>query len=593
MDQLTPDIGPTTAAVPQSSIADPEMTRYLHAYRLASDNKDSDAMNELHGYISKRQGELTSAMSNPTAGTGGVQQFMEGTGHGMQRMVQGLGNAVNLPGEFFSNQRIKNEDETSQPLLKTGAGMAGDLAGQVAATAPMGMGSGGLLKALGAAGKLGGTAGRVLTRAALAAGENGLQSVGMGDVDKQSDSLAEGAGLGAGLSLLGGVGGKALRGLVGKNEAAQRLYVDAENAGKDIFIPISQGGTGLAKGTYQHALPYALGVETKLANQSRDASSVISDIAREQHGAPEQILPSGAVERVKLPAAQTGEQGAADLKDVYNKAYDQTVKQHAFAIPSDFRDRVVASLKSGHPELGDVEAEHIGSTLDELMQRKLGKGTSINGAQLTDLLKNGRSQLDGLAAGKGIGNEATTNTAIGNVHNLVSDAIADHQSMLPTLRGPQRQQAEEVIRDLGNFQRLGDSYGEGRAVIATAGKNIPNRGAIKWGTLANEAPPSSPLRALAQDAHEVLDQTPGAVSPAGRHLVHAGTAISSLWHPGILPAVAAGIGAGNLMATKGVQKTLYGDTATQQAIARLLRNNPQAAYSAGMAGRETADNATR
>jgi hypothetical protein len=45
----------------------------------------------------------------------------------------------------------------------------------------------------------------------------------------------------------------------------------------------------------------------------------------------------------------------------------------------------------------------------------------------------------------------------------------------------------------------------------------------------------------------------------------------------------------NLLTTKVAQKLVYGDTATQKAVAAALRRNPQAAYSLGFAGRTAAN----
>lgn len=560
----------------------------LDAYGMAARDKNTAAMADLHKRILAHSANTSTAVSDSS----GEQNFTEGVGHGMSRFVRGTGNLLHVPGAP-SNQELKDSDELDKPLMGTTGGKLGDLAGQVAITAPMGMGSGALTRALGALRPLAGSGARVLTRALAAGGEGAVQGAAMADPEHQAEGAELGGGLSAGLSGVGAAAGKVVRGLVSKSEPAERLIEDAAEEGKDLFLPISQGGKGPMKTFYQKALPYALGVEGRLKGQSDQAKKVMEEVEA-AHAMPNQVNAAGAIEKVKPPIGNTMEQTAADIGKTYDKAYQDTVKGYAFKVPENYRERVLDRL-SEHPELGEPEREQIAQTMDDAMRSKMGKDGNINGAQLTDLLGKTRSRLEGLERSHGVGNPTSTNSAVGSLKDVVQDAIDEHTSMLPGLSGKDAEQAQNVIKDLGNYQRLGKSWGGAKALTDTAESNVAERGAIKQGRLAGNAPPDSTMRGIAQDAHEVLEkESAGGVNPAGRHFLHTAASPVALAvgaATGHLPLVAGGLAAGNLMATKGFQKGLYGDTAMQQNLARLLRNNPQAAYSAGMAGRE-AVNAT-
>jgi hypothetical protein len=151
-------------------------------------------------------------------------------------------------------------------------------------------------------------------------------------------------------------------------------------------------------------------------------------------------------------------------------------------------------------------------------------------------------------------------------------------------------QASSVVRDLQNFQRLAPAYAEGNAFITTAEKNKANRGAINHGQLAQAAPDESQMQGLAQEAHSVLEQeSPGGVSPAGRHMLSIPRELGGPAIATYLGGPAAGLGAlagVNALSTKTAQKALYGDLASQQAVSRFLRAHPSATGALGFATRQ-------
>lgn len=601
-----PDFSPLDQSSPPpqlQSVSDPaqdEINTYTHAYGLAAHAGDTAAMSELHG-------KLLNAYQSQTAKATKEDNASRPNEMGLAGLARGalkVGDTVNSLMGVDKLIGKSTDDDTDKGLLADKEGAVGNVAGQMLATAPVGSAGGLLTKALGAsklaAPGLATTLGRVGARAAIGGGENAAASA-LGGED-----TGEGARVGAGASVALGAAGRLAKGVVGKSDAAQRLYDDAAEEGKDIFIPISQGGTGPAKSLYQNALPYALGVEGKLQKQSAAAKNVMSEVAAE-HGMPAQVDNVGRLNKTPAPVGETTEQTAADMRGTYDKAYDNTVKSYAFKPPDDFHSSVLGNLAdSGLPS---GHKQQIAATLDNVVKEFSDADGTLTGENLLRAKAAGRDALGSLRSPSGnftIGNPSSTEKALGSFDDVVQDAIDEHKAInaLPPkqakaagLSPKDQESARLVANDLENFQKLGPAYASGNAFASTAESNIANRGEINFGKLASNSPPTSPMRSLAQDAHEVLErESAGGVNPAGRHFLHtaglatAPLAVAALGHPGI---AAMAIGGGNLLATKGVQKGLYGDTATQQAIARMLRANPQLAHQAGFAATRGALDAQR
>lgn len=586
-----------------------DLQNHLKAYALASKAGDTEAMNELHNAIFKHYADETAA-SRPENEMSGGGKFLAGVGHGIKRFYTGAGNLVGLgkllgPDSAFSSESIKSDDEQAKPLLDTGAGMAGDIIGGIAATLPISGAASiarggaakllpGATKALQGLGTGGGTLARVAGRAAQAAptalanaAENALYGAASASPDDQGEGAVEGVGIGAALGGAGSLLKKTLGGIVKKSPDARILYDEAAREGKDLFLPIGQGAdseglSGMLKTGYNKVLPYALGTETQMAKQMAQAKKDLADALVTGRGSPDQVDAAGRLVRVSPRIGATTQQTMANLKDVYDKAYQNTVKSYSFSKPTDFIKDVMDNL-SHHNELGDGEKMKIATTLDEILSRKVDANGNINGASLTDAMKKGRTALTKME--DEVGNGAATNSAMNAFHDIVQDTIDDHKNMLSSLKGKAKLQAQETIRDLENYHKLNDSYGEASALMRTSERNIPNRGELKPNFLANEAPAGSPTQNIAQAMNEMFGDNPG-VNPAGRHFLHGGAVAASALHPALAPGFLTGNAVGNLAATKFFQKGLYGDLSTQQMISRYLRNHPDAARMISSAARE-------
>lgn len=217
----------------------------------------------------------------------------EGIGSGMVRMDRGLSNLANkqikkipsvrilqklfgnfdLPGkEFYSPEAIRTQEELDAPISATTKGRVGQAIGQgaVAAgvTAPLG--------GLGAIGQGGSILTRTLTapttRAAL---EGAISGAGAADPDRQGQGAGEGAVVSVLLDAMLRGGGRAVRGLVNKNEAVRDLE---QIAGENLHFPISQAASDedvisrAARAVYQEGLPNVLGVKGQMNRQAAEAA---------------------------------------------------------------------------------------------------------------------------------------------------------------------------------------------------------------------------------------------------------------------------------------------------------------------------------
>lgn len=547
------------------------------AYHQAANYHDTEAMTQLHDMLLKAYQKQT---PKATEGMGTGERFLAGMGHAFQRGAEGIGNILHVGP---SDEDLKEEDARAKDLLSTGAGKVGDIAGQVAATAPLGMGSGAAIRAIAPSGKV------LLNalRAGAAGGENAIQGAAYADPEHQLEGAGEGAVLGTALSKLGQTGGRLTRGLVEKSDAAQRLEAEAEAQEKDLFIPISQGaGPGPlsqgAKAVYQHVLPYALGAETVLKGQSDKAKGVMREVMAEMQQ-PEFLREGGGTVRPGEIVGNTPEQTAANLAEQQGAQYKKYFDDYSFTAPEKFRDQVVKNLEIDHPNIPPALKEQLANAVDSSLQlySKDGQITGENLRLATEAAKDEVAKLS-----KRIKPE-WGESAVGSINDIVDGAVEHHKSILATGSAKEKAAAQEFIENMQNYKTLNEKAPGVEAVATATAKNPATRGEFRPEDIAKEFPAGSKSREVAQDVKEVLGQSPGAVSPSGRHALNTAALISPFtpWGHLALPAAAGFLGGAHTLVRPTVQRALYGDTRMQRALADYIRSNPQAAYSAGAAGR--------
>lgn len=114
-------------------------------------------------------------LNDPTSGMSTLDRTLAGTGRGMVHTGAAVGNLVGL----VPDAALAEEKKYDAPLLNTRAGTIGNVVGESAITAPLGMG---VAKGLGMAGKLGAAlAKNPISNSALQGGVQGLATSDSGD----------------------------------------------------------------------------------------------------------------------------------------------------------------------------------------------------------------------------------------------------------------------------------------------------------------------------------------------------------------------------------------------------------------------------
>jgi hypothetical protein len=431
--EASPQAPAPSGPAPEADPLKNDAAIYQHAYGLAAKAGDTAAMSELHGHLLNTYQKISARDNNPTAGSSGSQNFVEGTGRGMAKVADTVSGPQtqlnvdeqgNLIGSLAPNQTKLTDDKLDAPLLATKGGALGNVAGEVAATAPIGGVGGPVAEALGA-GKLAGAgagrlAGRVAARTAQAGAEGGAASAASGE------DVGEGAGASAALSLPLSAAGRFVRGIVGKSDAAQQLIQAAGEEGKDLHIPISQGGTGPVKTIYKTVLPYFFGAREQLEHQAGKAEDTMGDVMMTHAPAP-QLDAAGNPAKTPVPAPGvqgTLQETAANIRKQSDAAYQRTVKNYAFQPPEDFHANVLDNLTSS--DLPNGHKTQIANTLDSVLQDHLSPDGTLSGANLLRAKAAGREALGNLrSAGglTGIGNPSSTEKALGSFDGMIDNAI--------------------------------------------------------------------------------------------------------------------------------------------------------------------------
>jgi hypothetical protein len=493
-----------------------------------------------------------------------LENTRAGIGSGMVRGWKGLTNLVlpdSLTPEFASDENIQEMDKRDEDLP-----MIPKLVGGAAATAPLSMGTGALLstasKAAPAASILTRTLASPFTRSAV---EGATQGAIYADPDEQGKGALIGGALGPALTGLGKAGGRLLRGTVAKSEPAKALEQLAAQHGEEIFLPISQAASDegifgrLMKSFYKEALPIVPGVKGKLERQGANAAEKLREIALREG------LPSGG--QLPANAGKKVSEAVGHIQRQFDDAYDSTVKSYAFNVPKDVDVGLANKIKALADPKTTVNSETVGKVTSELksLLTKFSNGkTAIDGQNLLNV-KREISDLMGMAKG----------------HEKVAYKAADEFVDDIIINDLKQGGSKQNLADLKQYLELTPAFRAFTPVKAAAGKATDEEGRFLFRTLAKSAKNSPEQRAIGQIGKATVDQRAAAASPVGRILstvATLGTAPSLYMAPTTTAAV---IGGANLLATKGVQKTLLGDTKLQRRIVDLLRRHPKTAKGAG------------
>jgi hypothetical protein len=217
-----------------------------------------------------------------------VDRVLSGAGRGMEHTLRSLGNLFGL----VPDSDLDEEKRIDAPLMDTTAGKVGNLIGESAITAPLGMGAGAAVGRLGAAGAR--AAANPLANAMIQGGAQGLAT---SDPGSRGVDTALGAATGGATTLGGKALAKAMTGL--KRTPDAQLLLDH---GVDL-TPGQMNPTGVA-------------------NQLEEATShapVLGPLVGKVRDQAEHQWAAAVINKVAAPGAQI--KPSADIADMLQQAH--------------------------------------------------------------------------------------------------------------------------------------------------------------------------------------------------------------------------------------------------------------------------------
>lgn len=512
------------------------------------------------------------------------QTLLEGVGSGLVRTGRGVTNLLGkalrnsalmgaagrpkdpnamLP-DWATDEAIKEQDELDKPLAKSDMGSLGQTAGSVAAALPMAVPARAPATAQATSSVLARTLGGPTARSAL---EGSIQGAVTGDPEHQGQSALKGALLSGALTKAGQTGKRLTSGLGKTSEAADHLEQFAEQHGKDVFIPAAQAisddadlPSRLVKTLYKEVLPMVPGASAQIKSQGKRLAGDVREIALKEADL------KGTLNADDLSKP---EQAIPKLQKALDDEYLDTVKSYSFRVPPKFRDDVKAKIKAASPDVDDVTLNKISTMIDEKVSRYASNKSSLVGENLLNAKNAISDEIRGLRG-------AEKRAGVAGIQ-AIEDMVVHRLSLgnSPIMKA-----------DLARYQSLAEPYAAFVAVRDATKKAVVKKGEFSPAQLTRSAKKAPVQRMLGQTADEVMSQSLGAPSPAGR--VAAYTALGGLGFLGGPLAVGGAIGGGNALATELAQDIIMGRSGPQQALIEALRKNPKKAKYAGFLPRMAA-----
>lgn len=270
-----------------ASVPDGELVRALH-------KKYYEAMP--YADFLKRI-DFREEQAGPTGEMSDAQKFNAGVGKAFYDIGSGVSQLV---GKGESAEELQNRRELDRPLMRTGAGIAGNVAGNITAFAPLAVVPG--ANTVAGAGALGATVGAL------------QPATGFSD---RAKNMAVGGGLGAGAQYAGSTMASNLGAIASEREAARKLAQSqnsvrdttlAKGMGEGYTVPVSAVKRNWLNERLEGiAGKAAVGQEASIRNQS-----VTDAIARREAGLqPQEALSMTALGASRANAAEPYRQVAA------------------------------------------------------------------------------------------------------------------------------------------------------------------------------------------------------------------------------------------------------------------------------------------
>lgn len=550
MDLELPD--GTVLEVPDD--ADPKAV--LRGYRrkqLATQNPEeydpsSEAYQDKYGPGGGKGLAFFSGTARTATGLGNLAGKMKGQTE-IPRLLRGVANLPFIK-NVTSNEAVKAQDVADQDLVRRHP--IARIGGEMAASIPLSMatgGAGGASTALPLAGRA------LMHPTTVAAIEGVIPAMAMADTEKQMEGGVKGLVTSAIIERFLKGGGRLVRGLAKKSQAAKDLLFTALQHGDEIDLPLSQAAgdqdiiTRLTKLAYQEGLPLIPGVKGKIERQSKDALERVREVALKEALPEGAILPKGAGKNIA--------ESLNLIKSLLDQELETTVKSYRYNVPDDLAADVAGKIRSKIPDIDDTTVEKATQAIISNMGRFASGQKEIAGSNILKV-KDVLTRALAKAAP-----EEQQALAIARDH--VDDIIRTEL----TQGG-----AAGNLADLARYQALQEpmSHFPGLAAAAEAAK--AQGGNFSMEQLARKAT-NKTQENLGSTAAEVFSEPAAKSSFTGR--VVAGAGIGGFGY--FMDPLAAGgvVVGGNLLATKTMQRALMGDTTAQRTVAKLIQDHPEAA----------------
>lgn len=497
-------------------------------------------------------------------------RFGAGVATGAQRTVRGIGNMVGL----VDDQTLRDQDTRDKDLADTTSGRIGQLVGNAAVTAPIGVAGG---AALGGIAKGLGTVSNpdnvrramMLVKALEAAGEGAISSASMAEAGKQGEAAGSGAMWGGGLNLAGQAGSRLLRGMVRKSPEHLQLLRDVEliNAQKgagvprrELFVPIAAGASesdllSRAAGTfYREVLPYAPFAKEKILKQGSDAMQTVG----------ETMLQGAAPKGLNVGVGDDLAGVAGRFSDDFEQGFQGLAgKTGNIGTPKGFAQRIadrIGKLTSdNHDPVGKAMLQ------DPDVRRFLGDAEEL-ATQFAD--KNGKIDLFNLHRMK----MDLASKYTGPTKHAIEQAMEEIDGVFgKSFRRYHIAGDDAATEALGRYRANRDAYREFLPIAKNMGKGLDD---LNFKSIALSARPSAvgpSTEKTAADAYKVFKHLKD-VNPAPAGRLAAGAAqLTSIGFLGALPALGIAATTGAVLPSKLLQRGLYGDTAGQKLLVDALR----------------------
>lgn len=484
-----------------------------------------------------------------------------------------LGTAARLTGnpemftpDFAKSERLAELEQQDKALGDTGWGFTGQLAGEIAATAPAGGVRVGVEK-------LASNAPRVLSRA-LGAGAEGAVASQMLNPGDTAES-AQSAGVSSALSLAGSGAGRVMKGIVRKSPEAQRMEDLADAHGTQLDLPLAQsasdeGVSGIARKFYSDILPSVPGAQRSSRKQNELAQAQMRELALKE-SAPTGLGSTQPGFANSLPLSSRKQAGAGTkvhesirgIGDAFEKEYADTIRSYAFNTPKP--GDAASYLTKQNPNIDPTTLQEVSGVLDGLLQRYSRKGV-LNGEDLI-LAKTQLAQL-----GRQAGDIRTGQTYAAAQEYLDGLVRAELMQGGKKQNLTDLQRYEALSEPWKNFQRTQDAV----ARTKNPGGQFTAQdlqGAVKaQGSTRQLARGEAPMQELSEAALTTVGRparNPGWAEKLATWALLGGSSVFTPAGAGILA------GGANMLARPTTQDALMGQTKLQKAVVDAVRKNPK------------------